>query len=138
MLDVAETGGGGRFACLASPYHVVGPFDLDELEAVGRIAFGACIVMSRRRWQEDQVELRRAAQAQRRDLLRRMQFDEDDAVHRKALELPLEGALDAAEINAAFRRAAKTAHPDAGGSGENYRRITDARDALLKHGLRAN
>ncbi len=133
-LGLVEAGGGGRRAFLAPPYQVVGPFDLDELETLGRIAFGACIVMSRRRWQEDQVELRREAQAQRRALLMRMQVDDDDAEHREALDLPLEGALDAAEINAAFRRAAKTAHPDAGGSAETYRRITEARDALLGAG----
>jgi len=44
----------------------------------------------------------------------------------------MEGALKPSEINAAFRRLAKTAHPDAGGSGEHYRRIADARDALLR------
>lgn len=43
-----------------------------------------------------------------------------------------EGALKPAEINAAFRRLAKTAHPDAGGSDEHYRRIAEARDALLE------
>jgi curved DNA-binding protein CbpA len=44
----------------------------------------------------------------------------------------MEGALKPSEINAAFRRLAKTAHPDAGGSGEHYRRIAEARDVLLK------
>jgi hypothetical protein len=138
ILDLVETGGSGRRACLAPPYHVVGPFNLDELEAVGRIAYGECIVMSRQRWREDNVKLRRAAQEQRRTLLRRRQIDGADADHRKALQLPLEGALDAAEIKAAFRRVAKMAHPDAGGNGESYRRITEARDALLERGLRAN
>ena len=44
----------------------------------------------------------------------------------------MEGALKPSEINAAFRRLAKIAHPDAGGSDEQYRSITDARDALLE------
>jgi len=74
---------------------------------------------------------RRAAQERRRALILRMQF-EDDPEHRSALDLPAQGALQAIEINAAFRRLAKTAHPDAGGSDEDYRRITTARDALLK------
>ena len=113
ILDMATVGHirdgeGGRRASLAPPYDVVGPFSLDELEARGRIAFGECLVMSRRRWQEDQVGLRLEAR------------------------VPLEGALKPSEINAAFRRLAKTAHPDAGGSGEHYRRIADARDALLR------
>jgi hypothetical protein len=125
-----EDGEGGRSAFLAPPYGVVGPFNLDELEAQGRIAFGECLVMSRQRWQEDQVELRREAQEKRRALQLRATFD--DREHREVLNLPMEGDLEPSEINAAFRRLAKTAHPDAGGSSEQYRRITDARDALLE------
>ena len=63
ILDMATIGHvedseGGRSAFLAPPYDVVGPFSLDELETRGRIAFGECLVMSRQRWQEDQVDLR--------------------------------------------------------------------------------
>ena len=136
VLDMVSIGrveadAGGRQAWLDAPYGVVGPFSLDELEQTGRIAFGACFVMSRRRWQEDQVELRMAAQKARRALM--AMFDgEDDSPHREALGLPPDGRLDAAEINAAFRRRAKTAHPDAGGSDADYRRIAEARDALLE------
>jgi hypothetical protein len=128
-----EEGEAGRSACLAPPYDMVGPFSLDELEAEGKVAFGACFVLSRRRWQEDQVELRREGQAQRRAYQKRFNFDndDDDQEHRKLLDLPLEGALEPSEIRAAFRRQAKTAHPDAGGSDEQYRRIAEARDALL-------
>jgi hypothetical protein len=128
-----EQGHGGRSAFLAPPYDVVGPFSLDELETEGRIAFGACLVMSRRKWQDDQVELRREAFEKRRAFMLRFEAGlEDDKEHRAALELPIEGALKASEITAAFRRLAKTAHPDAGGSNEHYRRIADARDKLLE------
>ncbi|WP_026607833.1 molecular chaperone DnaJ [Methylocapsa acidiphila] len=126
-----EAGEGGRSAFLAPPYGVVGPFNLDELEAEGRIAFGACLVMSRRKWTEDQVKLRLEAREKRRAFLLRMDFSDDDQAHREVLNLPMEGALEPSEIRAAFRRLAKTAHPDAGGSDEDYRRITEARDALL-------
>lgn len=137
VLDMAtigqiEDGAGGRSAFLAPPYGVVGPFSLDELVAQGRIAFGECLVMSRRRWQEDQQDLRREAMEKRRAQMMRFEFREDDREHRETLDLPRDGALDPAQINAAFRRLAKTAHPDAGGSDEEYRRIADARDALLK------
>jgi hypothetical protein len=131
-IDRIEEDEGVRRAWLAPPYGVVGPFSLDELEAQGRIAFGACLVMSRRRWQEDQVELRIEAREKRRAFLAQLDRDDDDQEHRKALDLPLEGALEPSEINAAFRRLAKTAHPDAGGSNEDYRRIAEARDALLE------
>jgi hypothetical protein len=130
-LGQIETGEGGRSAFLAPPYGVVGPFSLDELEAEGRITFGACMVMSRQRWQDDQVELRREAQELRRRQMFRLDPD-DEQDYRKVLNLPAKGALQTAEINSAFRRLAKTAHPDAGGSNEEYHRITEARDALLK------
>jgi hypothetical protein len=130
-IDHIEDGDGGRSAFLAPPYGVVGPFSLDELETLGRIAFGECLVMSRQRWQEDQVDLRREAQEKRRAFLFRLNFD-DDQEYREVLNLPMEGALQPSEINAAFRRLAKTAHPDAGGTNEDYRRIAEARDALLR------
>lgn len=132
-----EHGEGGRSAFLAPPYDVVGPFSLDELETRGRIAFGDCLVMSRQRWQEDQVDLRTEAWERRRAYL--FQLGEDDErEHREVLDLPMEGPLEPAEINAAFRRLAKIAHPDAGGSNEDYRRITEARDALLEQFGRAS
>jgi len=138
-IGLVEDGESGRNAWLAPPYGVVGPFSLDELLTRGRIAFGECLVMSRQRWQEDQTELRLEAREKRRAFqdqfnswLGNDDDDEDDEPHREALDLPLEGALKPAEINAAFRRLAKTAHPDAGGSSEHYRRITAARDALLE------
>lgn len=126
-----EHGADGRRACLSAPYGVVGPFSLDELEAEGRIVFGECLVMSRLRWSEDQTKLRMEAREKRRALLARFDLDDDDREHRETLSLPLDGLLETSEINAAFRRLAKTAHPDAGGTSEKYRRITEARDALL-------
>jgi hypothetical protein len=130
MIGRIEPGEASKSAFLAPPYDIVGPFSLDELETQGRIAFGECLVMSRLRWQEDQVNLRIEAREKRRALLQ-LDFD-DDTEFREALNLPIEGVLEPAEINAAFRRLAKTAHPDAGGSDEDYRRIAEARDALLK------
>jgi hypothetical protein len=131
-IGAIEHGEGGRSAYLAPPYDVVGPFSLDELETRGRIAFGACLVMSRQRWREDQAELRRDGLEKRRALLLALEFDGDERESREILNLPADGALEPSDINAAFRRLAKTAHPDAGGSDELYRRIAQARDALLE------
>lgn len=143
VLDMAamgrvESDSAGRSGWLAAPYDVVGPFSLDELESSGRIAFGACLVMSRQRWQEDQVELRLRAREQRRAYATRFAEPYDDLDYREILQLPLEGALTAAAINSAFRRLAKTAHPDAGGDHESYCRLTEARDALLKRASSVN
>ncbi|CCE00419.1 molecular chaperone DnaJ [Bradyrhizobium sp. STM 3809] len=130
-LGTIIDGAAGRLASLAPPYDVVGPFSLDELETRGRISFGACLVMSQQRWREDQDGLRIAARAARRAWLDQLTQDEDDEAHRALLDLPLRGSLTATEINAGFRRLAKSAHPDAGGSNERYRRISEAREALL-------
>jgi hypothetical protein len=137
VLDMAtigriEHGEGGRVAYLAPPYEVVGPFSLDDLEAQGRVAFAACLVMSRQRWQEDQVELRMEAREKRRALYAQFEGVTDQRAHRETLELPKDGPLKTSEINAAFRKLAKSAHPDAGGSDEDYHRIVKARDALLE------
>ena len=129
-IGAVEHGAGGRSAFLAPPYDVVGPFSLDELQTRGRIAFGACLVMSRRRWQDDQVALRREARKMRRGFLNAPDADDDRRL-REVLDLPMQGALEPSQIRRAFRRLAKSAHPDAGGSDEHYRRIAEARDALL-------
>lgn len=121
----------GRRGWLAPPWDIAGPFDLDQLEATGCIAFGECLVMSRARWRQDQIGLRIEGREKRRDFALHPDFRGGSREHRKTLDLPVEGALQATEINAAFRRRAKSAHPDAGGNSEDYRRITEARDALI-------
>ncbi|MGH6717165.1 MAG: J domain-containing protein, partial [Bradyrhizobium sp.] len=53
---------------------------------------------------------------------------------RKALGLPLGRPLVCAEIHRAFRRAAKSMHPDAGGSEQAFRELIAAQDVLLHPG----
>ena len=148
-IDRVEIDSGRRLAWLDAPYDMVGPFSFDELEATGKIRFAACIVMSRRRWQADQAQLRRQAFEKLRkaqeelfeELARRnrykqrhgsplRQFNEQE--QRELLELPSDGALEASQIKAAYRRIAKKAHPDVGGSHEHFVRITEARNLLLE------
>jgi hypothetical protein len=50
---------------------------------------------------------------------------------RKMLSLPLGRHLAVVEIRRAFRRAAKTMHPDAGGSEAVFLELAAARDALM-------
>ncbi|AOV15718.1 molecular chaperone DnaJ [Acidihalobacter aeolianus] len=149
-IGEVESGAEGRQAWLEEPFDMVGPFSLDELLTKGRIAFAACVVMSRQRWQADQVELRRESLRLRRAAQERMEeefarynqrrnarqdnlFDlADERRHREALNLPAEGRLEATQIKKAFRRLAQKAHPDSGGSHEQFLRITQARNALLE------
>ena len=144
-----EEGPEGTNVWLEVPYDMVGPLSLEELQANGLISFAACVVMSRQRWQKDQVQLRqeaikrhREAQQQlfeelarsnakkRRRATRIQLFNEQE--YRELLCLPIEGGLEEAQINTAYRRLAKKAHPDVGGSHELFVQITEARDALLE------
>jgi len=148
-LGRVEIGSGGRKAWLDEPFDMVGPFRLDELETHGRIAFAACIVMSRQRWQEDQAALRDESRNLRRAAQERMNEEFahfsgrqsrqhgkrqplDERKHREALSLPANGKLERRQINTAFRRLAQKAHPDVGGSHEQFVRITKARTVLLE------
>jgi hypothetical protein len=51
---------------------------------------------------------------------------------RRLLGLPLGRRLFGPEIHQAYKRAAKTVHPDAGGSEQDFLALSAARDALMK------
>jgi hypothetical protein len=55
-----------------------------------------------------------------------------DERYRQLLGLPFGRYLAATEIHRAFKRAAKTAHPDGGGSEGAFLELSAARDALMK------
>jgi hypothetical protein len=133
-----EQDASGRIAWLAPPYDMVGPFSLDELETCGRVAFGACHVMSRQQWKKERDKLRFKASERLWSLALRTNGPDTDSAHRARLELPPWGELTAAQINAAFRRLAKTAHPDTGGQHDDYIRLTESRDALLERASQFN
>ncbi len=52
--------------------------------------------------------------------------------HRQLLGLPLGRRLANAEIHQAYKHAAKSAHPDAGGNAQEFHELSVARDALMK------
>jgi hypothetical protein len=51
---------------------------------------------------------------------------------RQMLDLPFGRRLAAAEIHQAYKRAAKTRHPDGGGNAKEFLALSAARDALMK------
>ncbi|MGX1073872.1 curved DNA-binding protein CbpA [Bradyrhizobium elkanii] len=53
--------------------------------------------------------------------------------YRQLLGLPFGRRLAATEVQQAFKRAAKTVHPDGGGNGAAFLELAAARDALIKH-----
>ena len=52
--------------------------------------------------------------------------------YRQLLGLPLDRRLTSAEIHRAYKRVAKTAHPDACGSAPKFLELSAAREALMK------
>jgi hypothetical protein len=52
--------------------------------------------------------------------------------YRQMLGLPLGRRLSAPEIHRAWKRAAKRAHPDGGGSAREFQEVSAARDGLMK------
>lgn len=149
MVSIArvEVNTDSRNAWLEEPYDIVGPISLDELEASGKISFAACVIMSRQRWQEDQVKLRKKSSEKRRETQRQL-FEElnranrrrhsshvqqcNEKQYRELLDLPIEGVLETSKIKDAYRRLAKKTHPDVGGNHEHFIQVTQARDALLE------
>ena len=62
-------------------------------------------------------------------------MDPLDTEYRSVLDLPTHGPLSKPEIEYAYRMAAKTSHPDAGGKEEHLKRALEAKDALLLRGF---
>ncbi|WP_426436265.1 hypothetical protein [Bradyrhizobium genosp. P] len=67
----------------------------------------------------------------RRGLVPKAPTQEDQ--YRQLLGLPLGRRLATTEIHQAFKRAAKTVHPDGGGNGPAFHELAAARDALIRH-----
>jgi hypothetical protein len=66
----------------------------------------------------------------RRDSARKPLTEEER--YRRLLGLPLGRRLARAEIHRAWKRAAKSAHPDAGGNASEFVALSAAQDALMK------
>jgi hypothetical protein len=66
----------------------------------------------------------------RRDIARKPLTEEER--YRRLLGLPLGRRLARAEIHRAWKRAAKSAHPDAGGNASEFVALSAAQEALMK------
>jgi hypothetical protein len=66
----------------------------------------------------------------RRDVPARRPTPEE--CHRQLLGLPLDRCLTLSEIHSAYKRVAKSAHPDAGGSAREFQALSAAHEALMK------
>lgn len=134
---------------LDEPYEMVGPLDLEELYAMGEVCFAACMVMTEAKWLESKVRLQEAswrqqqkaqqefqAEINRRNRAKARRADEAKELSQKAcrqlLCLPVEGRLSSLQIKIAYRKIAKEAHPDVGGSQKHFIKITNARDYLME------
>lgn len=130
---------GSQLAWLDEPYEMVGPFHIDTLLEDGIIPYEACFIISLEYWRTHQKELMRESLLQRTKMeeemfkeLRNSKRKNKELEYRELLELPTHGALNTAQIKAAFRKLAKKNHPDVGGEHEMFVRMRFAYDSLLE------
>lgn len=79
----------------------------------------------------DALHMLSAPQFGRRGLTPKVLTQEER--YRQLLGLPFGRRLAATEVHQAFKRAAKTVHPDGGGNDAAFLELAAARDALIKH-----
>ncbi|MGO9390242.1 J domain-containing protein [Rhodoblastus sp.] len=117
-------------ALLAEPFdEKIGWFELMPLLKNGRVeARRDVMIFSPEQWEIEKCELMARPKPERAAPWGVSLHQ----AHRLTLGLPPNGPLSEDGIRNAFRRAAKKAHPDVGGSDEEYQRITDAQEALLQ------
>jgi hypothetical protein len=106
----------------------MGPFNLDELIQKGIVESQGITLLSPERWAKDREKLINT----HANLKTVVWPDNSYPADRKALGLPANGALFKAEIEQAFRRASKEAHPDRGGSRDRFISLAEAKERLLR------
>ena len=85
MIDRVEVDTLGTKAWLEAPYDMVGPFDFDALETLGKIDFAACTVMLMAQWQRDGQALIHAAMRYRQQAFQRLSETLQHANARKCI-----------------------------------------------------
>lgn len=129
---------------LDEPYDFVGPLSLDELLYNHAINFEACVVMTEEYWEKNRNELLLQSyvkqqqtykefqeELQRRNKQKSQNHINQEIKYREILCLPHKGILKISEVKTAYKKVAKTEHPDMGGSHERFVLITEAKEALL-------
>lgn len=134
-----------NIAWLEAPYQMVGPISIEELMTHGQISFAECVIMSKQKWQDERESLL-AISMMKRQKIQQNFFEELEKQnkrkrynhtyeleeYRTLLNLPISGTLEISQIKSAYKKVAKKAHPDAGGTQEMFIRIKEACDALLE------
>lgn len=122
----------GMTAMMEPPFdETVGAFGLKTLIEEGRTeGHHGWVVFSPSRWIKDEAMLR--AKPKPKTMIWEDSEDRERLQHKQALGLPLSGKITEADIEAAFRARAKSAHPDTGGDAADFRKLTEAKEFLLK------
>jgi hypothetical protein len=120
-------------ALLCEPYGArVEWFNLDELEKRGRVETRGYVILSPEQWTIERDALLEKLSK------KKVQFPPLDTLeieYRSVLKLPNHGPLSKSEIEYAYRTAAKSSHPDVGGNEKDFKRVSEAKDALVARGF---
>jgi hypothetical protein len=121
-------------ALLQEPYgSLVEWFNLNDLERRGRVETRGYVLLSPEQWA---IERDALLEKFHKEQARRFPpLDPAEVQQREVLNLPNQGPLSKAEIEYAYRKSAKTSHPDVGGDEEQFKRVLAAKDALLARGF---
>jgi hypothetical protein len=124
-------------ALLSEPYGITSVqwFNLDDLEKRGRVETRGYVILSPEQWAAERDALHEKLSKTKATHLRSPPLDPLETKHRGVLNLPNHGPVSKSEIEFAFRKAAKTSHPDVGGQAEEFKRVSEAKDALLLRGF---
>jgi len=124
----------GRSGRLAEPFGSrMGWFSYDDLLKHGRAESQGFCVYTANFWKSNRdAEIERYMKQWFPKGPFQSATDSKEAEYRRLLALPSASALLKSEIEQAFKIAARRAHPDAGGSGEEFKQLAAAKDALMK------
>jgi hypothetical protein len=124
----------GRVARLAEPFgSKMGPFNYEDLLNKGRAENQGYTVYTTEFWKSNRdVEIRKYMKMWFPKGLFEHETNVEEIGHRRVLQLPNGGALLKSEIEQAVKLCAKSAHPDAGGSDEQFKQLLAAKDALVQ------
>jgi hypothetical protein len=125
----------GRSACLAEPFgSKMGWFNYEDLLQKGRAESQGYTVYTADCWNSNRdAEITKYMKQWFPKGPFAVARDANEIDHRRLLGLPTAGALLKSEIEQAFRIRARNAHPDSGGSHEDFQKLGAAKDALVRN-----
>ena len=135
IAEIRNENYGGRSGRLVEPFASrMGWFDYDRLLRKGRAEGQGFTIYTLEFWNSNgkaEIEKYKKLHGRKADRFR-FANNPHETAYRQRLGLPEFGNLRKSDIEQAFKKAAKRIHPDVGGSDNEFKLLSSAREALLK------